>query len=101
MKSISSDILYNELQEHLQVIEACKISCIIPTIKITPEKPAITLPIVLYQPEGHEPGMWLEHPGQGFELYCAPQELRACFTSYALLLTCSNFVMQSIKKRNN
>lgn len=43
MKSISSDILYNELQEHLQLIEACKISCIIPTIKITPEKPDITL----------------------------------------------------------
>lgn len=57
MKSISSDILYNELQEHLQLIEACKISCIIPTIKITPQKPDITLPIVIYQPEGHEPGI--------------------------------------------
>lgn len=56
MKSISSDILYNELQEHLQLIEARKISCIIPTIKITPEKPDIALPIVLHQHEGHEPG---------------------------------------------
>lgn len=68
MKSISSDILYNELQEHLQLIEACKISCIILTIKITPWKPAIILPIVLYEPEGHEPGIWLEHLGQDFEL---------------------------------
>lgn len=95
MKSISSDILYNELQEHLQLIEACKISCIIPTIKITPQKPDITLPIVIYQPEGHEPGIWLEHPGQDFELYHTPQKLRTCFISYAHLLTCSNFAYEA------
>lgn len=68
MKSISPDILYNELQEHLQQIEVCKVSCIILTIKITAWKPGIILPIVLYQPEGHKPGIQLEHLGQDFEL---------------------------------
>lgn len=68
MKSISSDILYNELQEHLPPIEACKISCIILRIKIAACKTAIILPIVLYQPEGYEPGVCLEHLGQGFVL---------------------------------